>query len=144
MVDNCSYTARLGSRKWAPRFDYILDQQAYVAIDNNEQLDPEVFSEFFRHPVHKVGHEDRDLDFPALLSSRLTDFDDYAIFKVSAKSGSFLCRPWPHARRCGRLWTSQLGVTTLRRAWVWAEPAQSTGAQWLLEAVAEFEALPVC
>ena len=27
MVDNCSYTARLGSRKWAPRFDYILDQQ---------------------------------------------------------------------------------------------------------------------
>ena len=29
-VDNCSYTARLGSRKWAPRFDYNLDQQAYV------------------------------------------------------------------------------------------------------------------
>ena len=55
MVDNCSYTARLGSRKWAPRFDYILDQQAYVAIDNNEQLDPEVFSEFLRHPVHEVG-----------------------------------------------------------------------------------------
>ena len=27
MVDNCSYTARLGSRKWAPRFDYVLDQQ---------------------------------------------------------------------------------------------------------------------
>lgn len=27
MVDNCSYTARLGSRKWAPRFDYIFDQQ---------------------------------------------------------------------------------------------------------------------
>lgn len=26
-VDNCSYTARLGSRKWAPRFDYIFDQQ---------------------------------------------------------------------------------------------------------------------
>ena len=58
MVDNCSYTARLGSRKWAPRFDYILDQQAYVAIDNNEQLDPEVFSEFLRHRVHKVGLKD--------------------------------------------------------------------------------------
>lgn len=27
MVDNCSTTARLGSRKWAPRFDYILTQQ---------------------------------------------------------------------------------------------------------------------
>jgi ketol-acid reductoisomerase len=26
MVDNCSRTARLGSRKWAPRFDYILEQ----------------------------------------------------------------------------------------------------------------------
>jgi anthranilate phosphoribosyltransferase len=33
MVDNCSYTARLGSRKWAPRFDYILEQQAYTAVD---------------------------------------------------------------------------------------------------------------
>ena len=27
MVDNCSTTARLGSRKWAPRFDYNLEQQ---------------------------------------------------------------------------------------------------------------------
>ena len=33
MVDNCSYTARLGGRKWAPRFDYNLEQQAYVAVD---------------------------------------------------------------------------------------------------------------
>ena len=24
MVDNCSTTVRLGSRKWAPRFDYLL------------------------------------------------------------------------------------------------------------------------
>lgn len=30
MVDNCSTTARLGSRKWAPRFDYILTQQVNV------------------------------------------------------------------------------------------------------------------
>ena len=27
MVDNCSVTARLGARKWAPRFDYILTEQ---------------------------------------------------------------------------------------------------------------------
>lgn len=27
MVDNCSTTARLGARKWAPRFDYNLTQQ---------------------------------------------------------------------------------------------------------------------
>jgi len=32
MVDNCSYTARLGSRKWAPRFDYILEQQARLFV----------------------------------------------------------------------------------------------------------------
>lgn len=38
MVDNCSYTARLGARKWAPRFDYIFEQQAYCAIDNKENL----------------------------------------------------------------------------------------------------------
>merc|ERR1711957_22381 len=31
MVDNCSFTAKTGSRKWAPRFDYILDQLAYTA-----------------------------------------------------------------------------------------------------------------
>ena len=38
MVDNCSFTARLGTRKWGPRFDYILDQQAYVAVDNGQQV----------------------------------------------------------------------------------------------------------
>ena len=54
MVDNCSYTARLGSRKWAPRFDYILEQQAYVAIDNNETLNEDAVNEFLNDPVHKV------------------------------------------------------------------------------------------
>ena len=39
MVDNCSYTARLGSRKWAPRFDYNLEQQAYVAVDQGAEID---------------------------------------------------------------------------------------------------------
>jgi ketol-acid reductoisomerase len=32
MVDNCSHTARLGSRKWAPRFHYNLMQRAYTAV----------------------------------------------------------------------------------------------------------------
>ena len=54
MVDNCSYTARLGSRKWAPRFDYILEQQAYVAIDNHEKLDEDAVNQFLNDPVHKV------------------------------------------------------------------------------------------
>jgi ketol-acid reductoisomerase len=47
-----SYTARLGSRKWAPRFDYILEQQAFVAIDTKEPLDQEAFKAFLEHPVH--------------------------------------------------------------------------------------------
>lgn len=54
MVDNCSYTARLGSRKWAPRFDYILDQQAFVAIDAGVQADADIMSSFINHPVHKA------------------------------------------------------------------------------------------
>jgi len=41
MVDNCSLTARLGSRKWAPRFDYMLDQQAYTAIDAGKENEEE-------------------------------------------------------------------------------------------------------
>jgi ketol-acid reductoisomerase len=54
MVDNCSYSARLGSRKWAPRFDYILEQQAFVAIDNKEPLDQEAMQKFWNDPVHQA------------------------------------------------------------------------------------------
>jgi ketol-acid reductoisomerase len=51
MVDNCSYTARLGSRKWAPRFDYIVEQQGFVAADANAG-DPEAMARFLSDPVH--------------------------------------------------------------------------------------------
>jgi len=54
MVDNCSYTARLGSRKWAPRFDYILEQQAFTAIDEGRVTDKETFSKFMSDPVHSA------------------------------------------------------------------------------------------
>lgn len=54
MIDNCSTTARLGARKWAPRIDYILCQQAYVAIDKNESLDDQIFNEFLDHKIHPV------------------------------------------------------------------------------------------
>ncbi|GLC42729.1 hypothetical protein PLESTB_001132300 [Pleodorina starrii] len=54
MVDNCSYTARLGSRKWAPRFDYIIEQQAFVAVDAGTPTDSEVMAEFLAHPVHRA------------------------------------------------------------------------------------------
>ncbi len=54
MVDNCSTTARLGSRKWAPRFDYSLTQQAFVAIDNNEPVDSSLIEAFKVHKVHEA------------------------------------------------------------------------------------------
>ncbi|PRQ50083.1 putative ketol-acid reductoisomerase (NADP(+)) [Rosa chinensis] len=52
MVDNCSTTARLGSRKWAPRFDYILTQQALVAVDNGTPINQDLISNFMSDPVH--------------------------------------------------------------------------------------------
>ncbi|KAJ3685321.1 hypothetical protein LUZ61_014485 [Rhynchospora tenuis] len=52
MVDNCSTTARLGSRKWAPRFDYILTQQAFVSVDNNSPINRDLISNFLSDPVH--------------------------------------------------------------------------------------------
>ncbi|KAL4620564.1 hypothetical protein ACB092_06G164000 [Castanea dentata] len=52
MVDNCSTTARLGSRKWAPRFDYILTQQALVAVDSGVPINRDLISNFLSDPVH--------------------------------------------------------------------------------------------
>ncbi|CAD5189622.1 unnamed protein product [Musa acuminata subsp. malaccensis] len=52
MVDNCSTTARLGSRKWAPRFDYILTQQAFVTVDKESPLNQDLISNFLSDPVH--------------------------------------------------------------------------------------------
>jgi len=54
MVDNCSITARLGARKWAPRFDYLLTQQAWPAIDAEEPVDTTPFQSFEGHPIHEV------------------------------------------------------------------------------------------
>jgi ketol-acid reductoisomerase len=54
MVDNCSTTARLGSRKWAPRFDYVLTEQSYVALDSDEQIDESLVSSFQDHEIHGV------------------------------------------------------------------------------------------
>lgn len=54
MVDNCSTTARLGSRKWAPRFDYVLTEQAYVALDGQQPLEDSLVGEFQEHEIHDV------------------------------------------------------------------------------------------
>lgn len=52
MVDNCSTTARLGSRKWAPRFDYNLSQQAFVDYDQGKPADKKLIEDFKSHKIH--------------------------------------------------------------------------------------------
>ncbi len=54
MVDNCSNTARLGARKWAPRFDYILTQQAFTRLDSNEPMQWALMDDFKNHEIHDV------------------------------------------------------------------------------------------
>ena len=51
MIDNCSMTARLGARKWAPRFDYQLTQQA---LSNPPAPDNTLFDQFINHEIHTV------------------------------------------------------------------------------------------
>lgn len=52
MVYNCSVTAALGAKKWAPRYDYNLTQQAYTAIDGGEELDTSLMAKFENHMIH--------------------------------------------------------------------------------------------
>jgi ketol-acid reductoisomerase len=54
MIDNCSTTARLGARKWAPRFDYNLSQQAFPAIDAGAPEDKRLFDAFLTNEMHAV------------------------------------------------------------------------------------------
>lgn len=57
MVDNCSFTAKTGSRKWAPRFDYILEQLAFTAVDNGYPVNEDLIQAFEEHPVHPAVEE---------------------------------------------------------------------------------------
>jgi len=57
MVDNCSYTARLGSRKWAPRFDYMLEQQACNYLDAGKGVNADMIKKFTSNPVHTAVTE---------------------------------------------------------------------------------------
>jgi len=52
MVDNCSTTARLGSRKWAPRFDYNLSQQGLVDYDLKKPADSKLLDSFLNNKIH--------------------------------------------------------------------------------------------
>jgi len=56
MVDNCSTTARLGSRKWGPRFQAILEQVTFPATKDRDATPDRMPENFLTHPVHEVLH----------------------------------------------------------------------------------------
>ncbi|MBV8161519.1 MAG: ketol-acid reductoisomerase [Acidimicrobiia bacterium] len=52
MIDNCSTTARLGARKWAPRFEAAITQQVFPTLDGPGSHDDALVKEFQAHPLH--------------------------------------------------------------------------------------------
>jgi ketol-acid reductoisomerase len=56
MVDNCSTTARRGSRKWAPQFEAWLKQGALPVLDGVRETtdNTDYFAAFKTHDVHKA------------------------------------------------------------------------------------------
>jgi ketol-acid reductoisomerase len=52
MIDNCSTTARLGARKWGPRFDYALTHEALPEIERRAVTDEELIEQFLNNDVH--------------------------------------------------------------------------------------------
>jgi ketol-acid reductoisomerase len=57
MVDNCSITARLGARRWGPRFQAAFEQVAFPAYDATTGAEAGAASTvgvdaFHAHPVH--------------------------------------------------------------------------------------------
>lgn len=61
MVDNCSTTARLGCRRWAPLFDYALTQRAMTALDAAVPPDRARIRAFEEHRIHDVLEICREL-----------------------------------------------------------------------------------
>jgi ketol-acid reductoisomerase len=54
MVDNCSTTARLGARKWGPRFDHITEQEIFTAYNSDTDVDESRLQAFVQHPLHQA------------------------------------------------------------------------------------------
>ncbi|MFJ1606043.1 ketol-acid reductoisomerase [Streptomyces sp. NPDC088253] len=52
MVDNCSRTARLGARRWGPRFQAAYEQIAYPAAEH--PADEALLTAFDTHPAHEA------------------------------------------------------------------------------------------
>jgi ketol-acid reductoisomerase len=53
MVDSCSTTARLGARRWGPRFEAAMHQVAFPALDNGGPAgQSELIGALQSHPLH--------------------------------------------------------------------------------------------
>ena len=57
MVDNCSTTARLGTRKWGPRFESAMNQEVFPVLDEEGARDDDLVAAFDTHPIHQVLEE---------------------------------------------------------------------------------------
>jgi ketol-acid reductoisomerase len=57
MVDNCSTTARLGTRKWGPRFESAMNQEVFPVLDEEGARDDDLVTAFQNHPIHQVLDE---------------------------------------------------------------------------------------
>ena len=58
MVDNCSVTARRGSRKWAPLFQAWIAQGVLSVLDGAHDEDQKDYiADFLEHDVHGVLQE---------------------------------------------------------------------------------------
>lgn len=54
MVDNCSTTARLGTRKWGPRFDHAFMHEALPDFDQRPITDEELIENLFTSDIHEA------------------------------------------------------------------------------------------
>jgi ketol-acid reductoisomerase len=54
MIDNCSTTARLGARKWAPRFEAAITQQVFPLLDGCGARDELLIKRLEEHRLHEV------------------------------------------------------------------------------------------
>lgn len=57
MIDNCSTTARLGARKWAPRFEAAITQRVFPVLDGGGDRNDLRIKELHEHPIHDVLSE---------------------------------------------------------------------------------------
>jgi ketol-acid reductoisomerase len=68
MVDNCSTTARLGARKWAPRFDYAMTQSVLPVLEDSRRLNEALFQRFLDSEIHQALSVCLDLRPPVAIA----------------------------------------------------------------------------